>query len=70
MARTLWNGLSRRLTALHRDQQGADMLEYILIVAAVALPLLAVIIWFWKDIASWAGQLWESAKSGQGNAPP
>ena len=38
-----------KLRALHRDEQGADMVEYILIVAAVALPLLAVIIWFWKD---------------------
>ena len=51
-----------KLRALHRDEQGADMVEYILIVAAVALPLLAVIIWFWKDIKDWAVSLWEDAK--------
>lgn len=69
MARTWWSGLCGRLKALHRDQQGADMLEYILIVAAVALPLLAVMIWFWKDIAMWAGSLWGQAKSGQDTDP-
>ena len=51
-----------KLRALHRDEQGADMVEYILIVAAVALPLLAVIIWFWKDIKDWAVSMWEDAK--------
>jgi Flp pilus assembly pilin Flp len=30
-----------KLKALHSDEQGADMVEYVLIVAAVALPLLA-----------------------------
>ena len=35
-----------RLRQLHRDQQGADMVEYILLVAVVALPLLAVIIYY------------------------
>ena len=34
------------LRQLHRDQQGADMVEYILLVAVVALPLLAVIIYY------------------------
>jgi len=70
MVKSWLRALGRKAKALHRDEQGADMLEYILIVAAVALPLLAVVIWFWKDIASWAGQLWESAKSGQGTPPP
>ena len=31
-----------KLKALHSDEQGADMVEYVLIVAAVALPLLVV----------------------------
>ena len=55
--------------ALHRDEQGAEMLEYVLVFAAIALPLLAVVIWFWKDIAQWAGNLWQNAKSGQGTDP-
>ena len=62
MIRTLSKKLSGRLRALHRDEQGADMVEYILIVAAVALPLLAVIIWFRKDLEHWFKSLWEDTK--------
>lgn len=56
----IWNTLK----ALHRDEQGADMVEYILIVAAVALPLMGVIWWFWKDISAYGGRLWENVKGG------
>ncbi len=51
-----------KLVAFHKDEQGADMVEYILIVAAVSLPLLGVIIWYWHDISKWAKGLWDSAK--------
>ena len=34
------------LRALDRDERGADMVEYILLVAVIALPLLAVIIYY------------------------
>jgi len=61
--------IKKGLLALHRDEQGADMIEYILVVAAIALPLLAVVIWFWKDISKWAGTLWDQAKAGQGTPP-
>ncbi len=54
--------MKKWLKALHNDEQGADMVEYVLIVAAVALPLLAVIIWFWKDIGAWAGRAWGEIK--------
>jgi Flp pilus assembly pilin Flp len=50
--------ISRKAQAMHRDEQGADMVEYVLIIAAVALPLLAVIIWFWKDIDDWIKDEW------------
>ncbi len=65
MLRRIKNGL----LALHRDEKGADMIEYILVVAAIALPLLAVVIWFWKDISKWADQLWKDAKGEQGKNP-
>ena len=32
------------LARLHRDEQGAEKVEYLLILAAVALPLLGIII--------------------------
>lgn len=49
----------RRLKALHEDEQGADMVEYILVVAAIALPLLGVVVWFWQEIKTKAIELWE-----------
>jgi len=62
----VWNTLK----ALHHDEQGADMVEYILVIAAVALPLMAVAIWFWKDIAAYAGRMWESVKGGNLETQP
>ncbi|MHC4986139.1 MAG: Flp family type IVb pilin [Planctomycetota bacterium] len=58
MLRTLKN----QLLALHRDEQGADMVEYILIVAAIALPLLGVIVFFWDDIKDWIFEKTEEIK--------
>lgn len=54
--------VKRELQSLYRDEQGADMIEYILIVAAIALPLIAVIIWFWKDISNWTKEKYENIK--------
>ncbi len=64
--KSLWN----RLLAIHRDEQGADMVEYVLIVAVVALPLLGVLIWFWKDISRWVGELYQDIKGGSGGTDP
>ncbi|MBI5723604.1 MAG: hypothetical protein HZA50_06580 [Planctomycetes bacterium] len=63
------NYLKRKARAFHRDEQGADMVEYILMIAAVALPLLAVVIWFWKDISMWAYQLYQAAMGGGDTDP-
>lgn len=38
------------LTRLHRNEQGAEGLEKLLIIAAVALPLLLVLILFGEQI--------------------
>ena len=54
--------LSMRLKALHRDQKGADMVEYILIIAAVALPILAIVLYFRDDIYDWIKVQWEDIK--------
>jgi Flp pilus assembly pilin Flp len=51
-----------KVEGLHRDQQGADTVEYILIVAAIALPLLAVVIWFRKDIWEFVKVAWTSIR--------
>jgi Flp pilus assembly pilin Flp len=62
--------IGRKLKALHNDEQGADLIEYILIVAAVALPLLGVIIWYRNDIAEWIQGSYEDVKSGEGAQTP
>ncbi|MHC4481715.1 MAG: Flp family type IVb pilin [Planctomycetota bacterium] len=59
--------IGRRLKALHSDDRGADMVEYVLIVAAVALPLLAFVIWFWKDIRLWVKEAYEKIRGGTEN---
>jgi Flp pilus assembly pilin Flp len=63
--KNLWT----RLKALHRDEQGADMVEYILIVAAIALPLMGVVIYFWKSISTKASEWWDAIKGGAGQNP-
>ena len=60
----------KRLKALHADEKGADMVEYVLIVAAVALPLLAVIIWFWRDISRWVGTAYSDIRAGGDGTNP
>lgn len=49
-ARALWSDLARRV---HRDQKGSVSIETILIIAAVALPVLIFILKFgWPKIQS------------------
>ncbi len=62
MASELVSRVKSRLRALHRDDQGAEMVEYMLIVAAIALPLLAVMIWFRNEIKEWVEEQWEEVK--------
>ncbi len=65
----MWKAICDKLRTLHSDEQGADMVEYILIVAAIALPVLAIVIWFWKDFSKWAYELWMRGKSERGANP-
>jgi Flp pilus assembly pilin Flp len=58
--------LREKLLALHRDEGGADMVEYILLIAIIALPLIGVLIWYWKEINTTALGLWDQVKSGTG----
>ena len=56
------NRLGNRLRSLHRDEQGASMVEYILVIAAIALPLLAVILIFRNELWSMVSDRWEEIK--------
>jgi Flp pilus assembly pilin Flp len=67
--KSMLKAMGRRLAALHKDEQGANMVEYMLIVVAVSLPLLFVVVWYWKDISMWAQGLYEKAKGGGDTDP-
>ncbi|MFK7788331.1 MAG: hypothetical protein AB8C95_02410 [Phycisphaeraceae bacterium] len=45
---------------LWNDDQGAEGLEKVLIIAAIALPLLAVLLFFSGELREWVQRNWES----------
>ncbi len=51
------------VSKIHRDEQGAEGLEKLLIIAAVVLPILAVLIFFGGDIKEWLEENWSEVKS-------
>ena len=54
--------LGRKLKSFHDDQQGADMVEYILIVALIALPLLAVAVIFRNELWEMVRGAWDNIR--------
>ncbi len=62
-----WRGL---LTRLHRDEQGAEGLEKLLIVGAIVLPLLGVLLVFREKIAQLATDAWNNISGSATTAPP
>ncbi|MBC6943556.1 MAG: hypothetical protein DWB45_12660 [Xanthomonadales bacterium] len=56
------------LTALHRDERGAEGLEKVLIIAAVALPLLGLLIAYRKEINRWVNDTWGEVRT-EGEQP-
>lgn len=60
--------IGKMLKRLHRDERGADMVEYILIVLMIALPLLGVAIIFRNEIASMVKSAWGTIR-GQSEIP-
>ncbi len=55
--------MSKRLKKLHVDQQGRAMIEIILILGAIALPLLIILIAFGDKIIGWISSFWSSAEA-------
>ena len=64
----MWTTVKTALKALQEDQQGADTVEYVLIVAAIALPLLGVMVFFWDDIKEWVFEKTDQLKEDVDNA--
>lgn len=62
----MFKKLASRVVELHRDERGAEALEKILIFAAIAIPLLGVLIFFRGKISELLGTSW-SNMTGQGD---
>lgn len=53
---------------LHRNERGAEGIEKLLILAAVALPLLGLLLWFRNDLWAWIEDIWDDVRGeGQNN---
>jgi Flp pilus assembly pilin Flp len=64
-APSLWSLLRR----IHRDEKGAVSIETILIVAAIAIPILIFIIKFgWPRIKTWFNQGMDELEGGMDDA--
>jgi Flp pilus assembly pilin Flp len=61
--------MRKLIQRLHRDEGGAELIEYILIMAAIGLPLLGLVIWFRNDIWEWVQSLYEDTKSDSQSTP-
>ena len=53
---------------LHRDEQGAEGIEKLLILAAIALPLLGLLLFFRNDLWEWVEGIWDDVKGEGENA--
>ncbi|MBN2584236.1 MAG: hypothetical protein JXL80_14330 [Planctomycetes bacterium] len=51
--------LKSLLLRLHRDEQGAEGLEKLLIIAAFILPLLGLLMIYKEKISVWVNDFWE-----------
>lgn len=47
---------------IYQDEQGAEGLEKLLIIAAIVLPLLAVLIFFGGMIRDWVSEWWDEVR--------
>jgi Flp pilus assembly pilin Flp len=66
----MMNKLKTMMGRMHRDEKGADLVEYVLIIAAVALPVLGIVIWFKDEIGEWIGESYDEVKDGDGATDP
>ena len=62
--------LKTMMGRMHRDEKGADLVEYVLIIAAVALPVLGIVIWFKDEIGTWISEAFEEVRDGEGGTDP
>ncbi|MEO0475783.1 MAG: hypothetical protein AAF085_07420 [Planctomycetota bacterium] len=59
--------MKEAILELWNDDQGAEGLEKVLIIAAIALPLLAVLLFFSGEIREWVSDNWDSVQGTSGD---
>jgi len=59
---TRLTGLRGHLARLHKDERGVEGVELLLIIAAIALPLLAILIYFRNDLKEWVKGVWDRVR--------
>jgi len=62
--KTKWTNIKEAAIDLWRDDSGAQMVEKVLIVAAISLPLLAVLLFFSREIREWVQENWDTVRGG------
>lgn len=60
----------KALVRLHRDEQGAEGLEKLLLLAALILPLLGILVFYGGDLKDWLNGKWSDVKSDNTLDPP
>lgn len=56
------NNIKQNAMHLWRDDSGAQMVEKVLIIAAISLPILAVLLYFSSEIREWVAGNWASVR--------
>ena len=60
--KNILSNMKQNAIKLWRDEEGAEGLEKVLIIAAIALPLLAVLLFFSGEIREWVSDNWDSVQ--------
>ena len=61
----LLTNMKQAALELWKDEEGAEGLEKVLIIAAIALPLLAVLLFFSGAIKEWVTNEWGNVQDNQ-----
>ena len=52
----------RNLKDLHKDEQGAESIEKLLIIGLIVLPLLILLVWFRDEISNFMKDKWSDVE--------
>jgi len=58
------------LARIHRDEQGDQGLEKLLIIAALALPLLGILILYGDELKEWLADKWDDIRGRSDDLDP